>query len=438
MAAIPAVPPPAPSVRAIVLNAASLIGTTGVTSALGAAFWFVAARQFSRDDLGTASAAISALTLLGSLSTLGFSTMLIGELRNRSHDARSVVTASLAFTAAVGAVAGLAFALLAPQVSTELAVLSASLGGAAFFAAGVAASAAGEVLDGAVIGILSGRLQLWRNTIFAVAKLALLVLAIAVITDPGVLDIYAVWVLGIVVSLALIAGLRVLSTRDSGSYLPRRGVLKGLPRLALAHQAFNVAYKIPSFVLPLIVVSLISASANASFYVSFMIAGFLYMVPNALTTVLFAVGASDPRALADRIRMTLRLSTIAAAAGSLVLFVAAEPILSIFGDGYTSDAWVLRLLALATFPLTVKTHYLAITRIYRRMRSSMALVWVGTMAELAFAVVGAKVDGVDGVALLWLAAVVLEAIVMAPTVVRAARGHDFAAGAAIPPAAGAA
>ncbi len=418
--------PAPPSARAIISNAATLVGTTGVTSALGAAFWWLAARHYPRSTVGVSSAIVSALTLLGTLSTIGFGTMLIGELRRRAHDARSVVTASLLLNCAVGAILGTAFALLAPLASSRFSELSARPSAVLFFAGGVAVGAAAEVLDGALIGILQGRLQLWRNVVFATTKLALLGGAIALLSTRNSETIYAVWAIGIVLSLAALGVRRVLSTRDLPSYTPQRGVLRGLPRLAFAHHAFNLAVKIPTLVLPVIVVGAVSAAANASFYVALMVAGLLYMVPNSLTTVLFAVGAEDPRALADRVHMTLRVSTAAAIAGALALVVLAGPILGIFGAGYSGGADALRILGVATLPLVVKTHYLAVTRIYGRWRGSMWLVWVGTVIELVAAVGGARADGATGVALAWVGALVLEAVVMAPTVRVVSRGEPIA------------
>ena len=62
------------------MNAGSLIGTTAVTSGLGFAFWWLAARMFSTEAVGLASAIISTMTLLGSASILGLGTLLIAEL----------------------------------------------------------------------------------------------------------------------------------------------------------------------------------------------------------------------------------------------------------------------------------------------------------------------------------------------------------------------
>ncbi len=69
-------------------NTGSLLATTGVTSALGFAYWIVAARMFSQSAVGYGSAAVSAMTLLGTIGMLGLNTLLIGELPRRTRPGR--------------------------------------------------------------------------------------------------------------------------------------------------------------------------------------------------------------------------------------------------------------------------------------------------------------------------------------------------------------
>src|SRR5947207_15239006 len=64
----------------ILLNAGSLVGTTAVTSLLGFVYWWLAARAFPPAIVGFASAAISAMTLLGTFALWGRGTLLLGEL----------------------------------------------------------------------------------------------------------------------------------------------------------------------------------------------------------------------------------------------------------------------------------------------------------------------------------------------------------------------
>src|SRR5581483_725249 len=82
--------------RELLSNAASLVATTGVASALGFVYWAVAARLFTQQAVGYGSAAVSAMTLLGTIGMFGLGTVLIGELPRRRPRAGLVSAALLA------------------------------------------------------------------------------------------------------------------------------------------------------------------------------------------------------------------------------------------------------------------------------------------------------------------------------------------------------
>ena len=92
-------------------NAGSLVATTLITSALGFAYWALAARLFSQEAVGYASAAVSAMTLLGTVGVLGLGTVLLGQLPRRQERGGLVAAAVLA-AAAGSAVLGLGLPLL--------------------------------------------------------------------------------------------------------------------------------------------------------------------------------------------------------------------------------------------------------------------------------------------------------------------------------------
>src|SRR5256885_7313000 len=161
----------------ILVNAGSLVGTTAVTSALGFVYWWLAARQFSPEAVGLASATISAMTLLGTFGILGLNTLLLGELSHQKGQEAALVSAALILVGGVGACLGIVYAVVAPYLSTDFQVLGASIGNIALFAVGVSLTSITLVLDQALIGLLRGSLQLWRNALFAGVKLAALFVA---------------------------------------------------------------------------------------------------------------------------------------------------------------------------------------------------------------------------------------------------------------------
>ncbi len=400
-------------------NAGSMLGTTVVTSLLGVIFWWLAAHDFSTTAVGVAAAAVGAMTLLGFLATLGLGTLLMGELPLLDSGHRALINAALAITAATGVALGGLFAAIAPSVSSNLEPLRADPVALASFSLGVGLTALAFVLDQALIGLLRGGLQLRRNAVFALAKLVALVPIGLLVADAGAPWIYSAWAVGVALSLLVV--LRYFGQRDGDSIRPDFALLRGMRLSAASHHAFNLALHIPSLLLPVLVVGLVSASANASFYIAWMIAGLLVMVPVSLGTVLYPIGSRDPSRMAQGLRLTLSISLGLGFAANLFLIPAAAPILEIFGSSYAEQgATPLHILALGVFPLTFKTLYVAVHRVQRRLGRALPIVWGGTLLELAGAIVGAKVGGgLTGVATGWLVAVCVEGAVMARDVLRA-------------------
>ncbi len=422
--------------RALLANAGSMVGSTLATSLLGVAFWFVAARHFSQAAVGIAGAAVSAMLLIGFVASFGLGTLLMGELPQREGAQRSLLNAALLAAAAAGLVLGLAFALVAPLIASNLAPLNETAVATAAFALAVALTAFAYVLDQALIGMLRGGLQLTRNIIFAAVKLGGLLVIAGLVTDPGAAWIYGSWGVGIAISLVIL--LRFYGAEAAGEDLrPDFASLRALRRAAASHAAVNLALETADLAMPILVVSLLTPADNAGFYIAWLIVGFLVMVPLSLSSVAYAIDSGETVAeITDpvegmvhavepsggggeesRFRFTLAASLAFGVAATIVLEPGAELILNVFGSGYAETATTaLRIMTLGVFPLVIKTHYIAIHRARRTLGRALPLAWAGTVLELGGGALGAALGGIDGVAWGWVAGLVIEAIVMAPDV----------------------
>lgn len=401
--------------RPLLANAGSMVGTTLSTSLLGVAFWYVAARSFSQDAVGVAGAAVSAMVLIGFVGSFGMGTLLMGELPRRKRGRRALLNAALIVSSVAGCVIGLAFAVVAPLVSSNLSPLDATALAAAGFGLAAGLTSMTYVLDQALIGLLLGGLQLTRNVVFAAAKLAGLVLVGALLANPGAAAIYAVWGAGIAISLVVLV--RFYSQRQGEALRPDFPLLRRMRRSAASHAAVNLALETADLAMPLVVVTFLSPSDNAGFYIAWLVVGFLIMVPFSLSSVAYALGSGDSASGDKRFRFTFVLSLALGVLANLVLVPCAAPMLEIFGTGYATSATdALHVLALGIFPLTIKTHYVAIHRVRHTLGRALPVAWAGTFLELGGGAVGAMLGGITGVAWGWLAGLLLEALVMSGVV----------------------
>jgi O-antigen/teichoic acid export membrane protein len=405
----------------MLLNAGSLVGTTAVTGVFGFAYWWVAARLFQPEAVGLASAAVSAMTLLGTFCILGLGTLLIGELARQPGKELSLISAALILVGGVGVVSGIFFALVAPLVSDGFQAFGANPGVIVLFAAGVGLTAITIVLDEALIGLLKGVIQLGRNALFAGAKLVFLILAGFWLLKVGGQIIYGAWVAGSLLSLLPLAGFVALKSRRRSRVLqPDWQLLRRLKLLALQHHMLNLIVQAPTMAMPVLVTIVLSATTNAWFYIAWMISGLVFIASYALTTVLYAINAGQTAELTRKLRMTLGLSLVTVILSNCVLQLAAGQVLDLFGHMYALQAILcLRILGLAAFPMIIKYHYIAVSRIHSKMARAALPVAIGSLLELGIAALGAQFAGLAGFSLGWFTAVCIEAVFMFPAVYQA-------------------
>ena len=405
----------------VVFNAGSLVGSIVINAGLGFVFWWLAARTFEPANVGLAAATIAAMTLFGTLGVLGLGTLLIGELARRDHDKWALITTAMMTAGLAGAALGLAFVVVAPIISPDLAVLRSSPGIALLFAVGTAFTAASLVLDNALIGLLRGGIQLGRNAVFGVAKLATLVAAIGLVSASGMV-IFGAWVVGAGLAAArrpFVARLRrpqlAARSRPASQAVAGPGSLcRCAPRAQRIDAGHRDAHATGCH----------RCSVDDSQRV------LLHGLHGGVPHLHCAVGPGH-RLLRARCGRTVgdcsaaashnRTWLVAAVAGNLVLVVAAEPVLRLFGESYATEALgPLQLLALQAFTFVVREHYVAVKRVEATPAAAAPLVLAGAALKIAMAMVGAVAAGLTGLALGIVVASVIEAALMAPTLIRAA------------------
>ncbi len=400
-------------------NATSLAATTGITSALGFGYWLYAARVFSAQAVGYGSAAISSMILLGTFGMAGLDTMLMGELPRSPNRGRLIMTSCIAsFIASF--ILGLGFALVSLAFGNHFVELNGTVGRMTVFSFGVAVTGATSVLDAATIGLLRGGIQLTRNIAVSVAKMAALPAVAFVLHDVFGVGIMLAWVLGTVASLLPVI---VMIKRAGGRilYPPDWTYLWRLRKVVAAHNWLNLAISIPIKLVPVLVAVVVPPASNGAFYIANMIFSLLFMVPQSLSIVLFAVAAGTPEKISEKLRFALRVSLTIGIPAGLAIGLCAHLILSVFGRSYavlaTGPLWLL----LASYlPGVFNTMYIAVSRVQGRFNQAAVFLAVFATIRMAALVIGGKLGGLYGLSYGMLAVQLVQCAITAPLVLRTA------------------
>jgi hypothetical protein len=145
------------------------------------------------------------------------------------------------------------------------------------------------------------------------------------------------------------------------------------------------------------------------------------MVPQSLSTVLFAVASAAPEKFAEKLRFVLRMSLVIGIPAGLALGLCGHLILSIFGSSYAAlAAGPLWLQIVGYIPALPNTLYITVARAKGQFNQASIFLTVFAAIRMAALVVGGKADGLYGLSYAVLAVLTLQALITTPSVLRTA------------------
>jgi O-antigen/teichoic acid export membrane protein len=399
----------------LIRNAASLYGSTIITSFLGFFYWFIAARMATAQAVGIASAVQSAAQFISIFCVLGLSTFVISELALDKTQARSLMLTAAVVVGLLAAVTSAGVGILFQFLSTSISEGVAGSTGDIVFVLLAVLSTILLVLDDACIGLLRGDLQLRRNAVFAVGKLILLPLLITVWAAQSGIELVVAWSGGLIVSMLVLVLELGRLTNGQSSRLDFQNIFRKR-HLMFRHHWLNLSIQSPRLIFPVLVALIVGPTANAAFTATILVVGVVQMIPNLLSTVLFALAPGDEESLRREVRKTMRISLVLSIASAPCFFIFSDLVLRLFGPNYVVASTAMGILGLSTYPYAIKSHYVAIARVQGNMQQAVLRTMTGASLEVGLAAAGAALHGLTGVAIGILLALSLEALVYAPSV----------------------
>jgi O-antigen/teichoic acid export membrane protein len=394
--------------------------SAAITSLIGFVYWFLAARFYSADVVGTNSAAISALIFLAGLAGLYLDGTLVRFIpRAGVETARFVRTIYLISIATATMVCG-AFLLGLRLWAPALGFLNTDSWLRFGFLLATMAWCIFVEQDAALTGLRQAGWVPVENAVYAVAKLVLLIVFSSILPGYGVLASWTIPAVILIVPISLLIFRRLIPVHARTT----RGIALPIVPFQIARYAgvnhvgglFALAY---TLLPPVMVLQLAGSSASAYFFVPWTMAGFLRIVAANMSTSLIVEGSRDQAHLVQHFRhalisMTRLLTPIAALVALTSAFL-----LRIFGSSYaTEGASLLSLLALAAIPNIVVMLYLGYLRVQNRIGGVIFVHGALAVGTLGLGYVWLQSYGITGVGLAWLVCQSAVAIFLLATQLR--------------------
>jgi O-antigen/teichoic acid export membrane protein len=355
------------------VNAYYLMATSAVRSLSGLPFWVIAARLYEPREVGAASALVSAVLLLATLSTLGLEVSLVRFLPQAGNHQNDMVNSSLSISVLCSTIVAGVFILAVPLWSVELKIVRqdvALLLGCVLF---TAVGALSVILDQVFVAHRAARFTFYKNSLSSVLKVLLPFLLVSL--SGTVALFYSIWT---PVLVALLVSLLWFLPGVQRGYQPRAVVrwhlLADLTKYSLSNHAANLLVALPSAVFPLMILAALGAETNAHFYAAWTLTQPLFMVSIAVSYSLFAEGSHNKQPLAGMSASSLRINLLVLAVAISAVLLVGDKLLLVFGVTYSEKgATLLKLLSFASLPVAIKLQGLALFRIQKRLTRIMAL-----------------------------------------------------------------
>ena len=384
-------------------NAYALMLSSGATSALGLLYWVLASRSYSPSVVGYSSSAIAALMFVTGLASLYLDGSLVRFIPRAGPLTPRLVLSSYAVAVSVSVVVSVVFVAGIDLWAPRLNFLGSTW---TWFAACVIATMASCVFtlqDAVLTGL---RRTTWvpvENTVYALAKIVLLVALAGAATGTGILISWVAPLLLVIppVSLLLVRLVREhMAARDTEV---EEVTVRRIVRYAGGNYAGYLCLLAYTRLPPLLVLNAAGSAASAFFYLPWTIAGTLMLLTINISVSLIV------EATVDHANARLHIRRAAVHAGRLIvpvviaLLIAAPYVLHLFGERYAEEgSSLLRVLAVAALPNAVCVMAFGVARLQDRVRTLV----LGQIA-LAVLVLGLSAlllppMGIDGVGVAWL------------------------------------
>lgn len=326
------------------------------SSAFGFFFWMVAAKLYSKEDVGIATALISSMTLIILLTRFGLDVSIIRFFPEK--DKSSIFSTTAIITTFFSVIFGLIFIIGIDIWSPELRILS-SLQNTAMYLLFIAAS---SLVALTTISFTAVRKA--QHTFIQSLMIGSRVFILIPFVFLGAMGIYGA--VGISILLAGMISLVILA-RSEVKLSPRFDIkyLKEAFHFSVGNFIAGLLMTAPVQILPIMVLNILGAQETAHYYIAFSINYILFMIPTSLSTSLF-VEASHGEGLKNATIKSLRATFLVLIPAALVLYFSGGWILGLIGKDYASSGLeLLRLMIVSSFFFAVCSTFITIKKVQK-------------------------------------------------------------------------
>ena len=380
-------------------NSISIMANVFMAGGLGYLFWFVAGRLFPAHDVGLVSALVAAVGLCSQGALLGMGSAVITLLGHRALVA-SLLSTAFAIVAVSGFVIAAILILGVFPHARHFGDLNSTIVLRLAFVATGAIWAVSLLADQVFVGLRRADRTVLRSTVAGLAKVMALILLVLWLPVPGPSRIFLAWTLGALTACIMgVFQLRRAAPSLAIFRTPDTAGIGKLFRLGLPYHGLTLSVMAPGLVFPVVVAGFLSPTWNAYWYIVWIMAGLVLIIPSSNALALFAEAAGASSALGQHVREMIVRSMAMGLPVVAVAVLLARPVLGLVGSAYASHGTApLRLLVFSLLPVTFIEAYLAVCRARGHLFEGFFAAAVTAVLTIGTGIAAALTLGLTGLA----------------------------------------
>ena len=401
------------------VNAYYLIANQAANASIGVVYWIVAANFYPADVVGQNVAILSSIGLLGALAELSLKAAVTRFVpRTGKHTRRFVLVVYGINLIAVLVVCALFYLAHRIAVHRQLPLTGELLAAASLGLGWLILTTSCQLIfyiqDGVLVALRQARWVLIENSVFGVAKLALLIPALHISSRYGIVLSWYLPIPLLIIAANSLIFLKFIPNKDSWAEAP--GPVPTVDEVVRTVGGDYLGTSIAEVgvrVLPLLVIAILGSKENAYFYQAWLISFTLTAVISGIMSSFTVEASVSPQRIPGLSRKIMRQTGLLVVPVAAFVWFAADAILFFFGKDYTAAVPLLRWLAAAILPTIPNVWFLAYGRVTGRILPVIVSQTIITAVALSSSYLLLPYFGITAVGIAWFAAQLITAIYVA-------------------------
>ncbi len=386
-------------------NSISLILNFFIVAFIGFIFWIICARTISSQDIGIATAIISAVTLITGFSRLG---MDIGLIRffYQSWEKEKLFNSVLSVTLISSILISVIFIIVIKYISPSLVFLQQQYIYIILFITFVVLTQFNYLQNTLLLAIKRAEIQLIQN-LFTIIRL------------PVIIIIAFLGIIGIIVSIELsillsfIIGLYIIYKYGlKFKFEINLDILNRIIPYSIGNYFADFIFALPQTLIPIILLNKVGAKEAGYFYIAFTIASMLFSIPNSICNALFVEGSNNA-SIKDTILKSIKAIIVILIPALIVILLFGDKILLLFGSEYSDNSYrLLLLISISSLLSCVMSIYISIKKIQKDVLIINYLDCIYAFLLIAISYILIGYYGILGVGYAWLITYTILSIIV--------------------------